>query len=247
MKTQYRNLATRLLLTTAIGTLAACGGDDDNNNTVVTPPAPPVTQQFEISVVNLTAAQPFSPIAVIAHGGEYSAFTVGEAATPGLERLAEAGDNAEFIDEAEADAAVVATVSGDGPLGPGATEILSIEVEEDQLAGLQVTGITMLVNTNDAITAARGLSLEGMEVGDSIQVSIISYDSGTESNTEAAGTIPGPADEGEGFNAARDDIADEVRAHPGVLTADDGLAASVLTEVHRWDNPVARVSVTRVQ
>ncbi|PHQ61813.1 MAG: hypothetical protein COC08_03300, partial [Maribacter sp.] len=33
---------------------------------------------------------------------------------------------------------------------------------------------------------------------------------------------------GEGFNATRDDV-DRVHAHPGVISADDGLANSVLS------------------
>ena len=63
---------------------------------------------------------------------------------------------------------------------------------------------------------------------------------------EAPGTIPGPADGGEGFNAARDDDADRVSMHGGVVSAMDGLITSVLTEQHRFDNPVVGVSVTRV-
>jgi len=103
------------------------------------------------------------------------------------------------------------------------------------------------VNTNDAFTALNNLGAANMAVGESRTATTISYDSGTEANTEAAGTIPGPADGGEGFNAVRDDIANEVRMHSGVLSADDGLNSSRLSEIHRWDNPVARITVTRTR
>ena len=76
---------------------------------------------------------------------------------------------------------------------------------------------------------------------------ISAHHSGTEANTESAGTMPGPADNGEGFNSARDDLADEVRMHSGVVTSDDGLSGSVLTQEHRWDNPTVRVVITRVK
>ncbi|MGI9283362.1 MAG: spondin domain-containing protein [Endozoicomonas sp.] len=76
---------------------------------------------------------------------------------------------------------------------------------------------------------------------------ISAHHSGTEANTESAGTMPGPADNGEGFNSARDDFADEVRMHSGVVTSDDGLSGSVLTQEHRWDNPTVRVVITRVK
>jgi hypothetical protein len=48
---------------------------------------------------------------------------------------------------------------------------------------------------------------------------------------------------GEGFNALRDDM-DFVRIHPGVISAQDGLAGSDLSGDHRWDNPVVKLVVT---
>lgn len=74
----------------------------------------------------------------------------------------------------------------------------------------------------------------------------IAYDAGTEANTEAAAHIPGPAGGGEGFNVARDDIADRVAIHSGVVSQDDGFAASDLTGQHRFDNPVAQVRIERI-
>ena len=161
--------------------------------------------------------------------------------------MAEAGDNSELIVEADADANVLTTVSASGPLPPGATEILMLSLDEDQVIDLQLSMASMLVNTNDAVTATRSLDIASLEVGASMSVRTLSYDSGTEANTELVGTIPGPVDGGEGFNAARDDIADAIRGHSGVVTADDGLASSALSHVHRWDNPVAAVTITRLQ
>lgn len=233
--------------------LAACGGSDSEETILAeeepapTPPPPPVTQTFEVSVVNLTAAQPFSPIAVIAHTEAYSVFSVGEPATEELEILAEGGSNAELIAAADGDSAVVMTAAADSPLPPGGSTNMSLTVEEGQLPGLLVSMTTMLVNTNDAITAALNVSPEGMEIGDRMVLTTISYDAGTEANTEAMGTMPGPADNGEGFNAVRDDLADQVTRHSGVITVDDGLADSRLTEVHRWDDPVARIVISRTE
>jgi hypothetical protein len=238
----HKNLLLRGLIFSLVPLwLVACGSDNDDDDGEM----PTATQSFELRVVNLTAGQPFSPIAVIAHTEGYAVFTVGESATAGLELLAEGGDNADLLAEAEASTDVIATASAEAPLGPGGTETLSMTIEEDQLTGLLLSGVTMLVNTNDAITAVSGVSLEGMEVGDTVSLNAISYDSGTEANSEFVGSIPGPADGGEGFNATRDDIVDEVLMHSGVLTEDDGLGDSRLTDIHRWDNPVARFTVTR--
>lgn len=242
-----RNKNTLRFITASLLTigLAACGDNDNNND------APPVDvdvlQEFQVEVVNLTAGQPFSPIAVIVHTDGYSIFELGEPATIGLENLAESGDNSELISEATASTEVISTLSADAPLGPGSTETLTFTVNEDDLSGLLLSGVTMLVNTNDAITAVQDISLEDMDVGEVISLNTIGYDSGTEANSELIGTIPGPADGGEGFNSDRLDVADEVRMHSGVITSDDGLTVSRLTEVHRWDNPVSRIKITRTQ
>ena len=87
--------------------LAACTNDPTPiTNPPPTPPPPPAMATFEVTVSNLTNAQPLSPVAVIAHGDGYNVFTVGEAATAGLEVQAEGGDPADLIAEADADANV---------------------------------------------------------------------------------------------------------------------------------------------
>ena len=88
--------------------------------------------------------------------------------------------------------------------------------------------------------------MSSLAVNESLSRTSFSYDAGTEANSEAAGTIPGPADSGEGFNEMRDDI-NRVAMHPGVVTQDDGLASSVLTSQYKFDNPVAQIVITRTQ
>ena len=115
------------------------------------------------------------------------------------------------------------------------------------MLGLMTISVsTMLVNTNDAITGVSSVPISAMQVGDSVTMRSIAYDAGTEANTEAAAHIPGPAGGGEGFNAARDDIADRVAMHIGVVGLDDGFATSDLTGQHRFDNPVATVRIERI-
>lgn len=228
--------------------IAACSdsnnsGPDPVEPPPAPPPPPPSNAVFEVSAVNLTLGQPLSPLAVIAHDGSFRAFMVGEAASAGLEVLAEGGDNGAFLDEVEGRS----EASGAAPIGPGATNTIELELDSDDTAGALITVMTMLVNTNDAFTGLNAVDVSAMAVGDSFTRSTIVYDAGTEANSEAAGTIPGPADGGEGFNAARDDLADQVTMHSGVVTSDDGLTSSVLNQMHRFDNPVARFTVTRTQ
>jgi hypothetical protein len=90
------------------------------------------------------------------------------------------------------------------------------------------------------------VDVSALAEGDAWTGRAIVYDAGTEADTEAAGTIPGPADGGEGFNAARDDSDDRVTMHAGVVTQDDGLATSVLTSQHKFDNPAVMVRIERI-
>jgi hypothetical protein len=228
--------------------LSAC---DNNNGPTISPPPPPpppppAMASFDVTVTNLTNGQPVSPVAVIAHQEGYSVFTIGAAATTGLETLAEGGDNSMLLAEADADANVLSSGSGAAPIGPGGAETVTLDILESDLPTALFSVSTMLVNTNDAITGVNGVDVSGLAVGDAWTGRAIVYDAGTEANTEAAADVPGPAAGGEGFNAARDDRADRVTMHAGVVTQDDGLATSALTGQHRFDNPAVEVRIERV-
>ena len=245
---------TRLVLgMTVLLALAGCS-DDDNplpEPPVAPEPAPapptppaPVTSSYDITVTNLTNAQPLSPVAVVLHT-EGQLWEIGASASEELEYLAEGGDNSFVLGLPVA----AAGASGMGPIGPGASETISISIDvtdmtENDSALLSV--VTMLVNTNDAFTGINAQSLAALEPGQSWSTRTHVYDSGTEANSEAQGTIPGPVDGGAGFDAARDDV-NYVAMHPGVVSMQDGLATSVLTKQHGFDNPAAKITVTRTE
>lgn len=223
--------------------MGGCHDDEDNGgDNVIVAPAPdpaPVTMSYKLTVANLTNGQPMSPVAAVLHNGDFEGWTLGQSATSSLELLAEAGDNSEFVNQPM----VISSQTGTGVVLPGAVTELDLVVEETPTLTLSVA--TMLVNTNDAFTGIDGLSLSSMMVGDRISHNAFAYDAGTESNSEASGTIPGPADNGEGHHVDRDDV-DFVAHHPGVISLDDGLGASVLTEGHRFAGPVISLTIERI-
>ena len=241
----YKRLAGATLMALLV---AAC--DSDGNGLGAggqgTMP-PPATASFDITVSNLTNGQPLSPIAVIADQATFSVFEIGQPASTALEVLAEGGDNSDLIASADGIATPGGSVSGAAPIGPAGSETVSITVNQLALPGLEISVSTMLVNTNDAITGVNDVLVGDMAVGDSVTLRAIAYDAGTEANTETAATIPGPAGGGEGFNAARDDIADRVAMHAGVVGIEDGFATSDLTGQHKFDNPVALITIGRTQ
>ena len=228
--------------------LTALVGCNDSNTTTVTPvptptpppaPTPDPMMEYKVTVINMTNAQPLSPVAVALHAsGNW--WMVGQSASAALETVAESGDNsgltgADFV---------TASASGDGVVMPGMSGELMVSTTDQSAVMLSVA--TMLVNTNDAFTGLNAIDVSAMAVGDAMTYNAPVYDAGTEANSEMAGTIPGPADSGEGFNAARDDV-DYVAMHPGVVSNDDGLSDSVLTGEHKFDNPSIRIVITRMQ
>lgn len=241
--------------TGAVGPTGPAGADGTNgsNGNLAT---------FTVQLTNLTYSQPFSPAAIILHEPGYHAFTDGEAASLGLERLAEGGSPAELIAEAVATTQYLDAIATNGATPPrsvGSVSTLVVPVLD--IDDLRISFTTMLVDTNDAFTGLNAADISNMTVGQSISFMAPSWDSGTEANTETANTMPGPAataagggGASAGFDAERDDLFDRVHFHPGVVTkanasdaSKEGLSTSVLTEADRWDNPTSRIVITRTR
>jgi len=239
----FKKSALVIMLATA---LAACS-DNDNNDpiieepVVVEPATPePTVSEFTITFSNLTAGQPLSPLSVIAFEDE-APWTFGTSASVGLEMLAESGANEEYLSYESA----LAAVSAEGGIGPGETTTVTISVEDQETLNLSFAA--MLGNTNDTFTGLSLVDVSSLEVGDSLMRTTAAYDAGTEANTETAETVPGPAASGEGFNEIRDDIADIITMHPGIVSNQDGLSTSVLGVEHKFDNPVSKIVIMRTQ
>ena len=105
---------------------------------------------------------------------------------------------------------------------------------------LRLTVTTMLVNTNDAFTGLNAANVSNMAVGDIKTFMTVTWDAGTEANTETA-TMRGPAagaagggGEAAGYDVVRDDLADAVRLHQGVVTSANAEIQAVRTCLHRY-------------
>ena len=212
--------------------LGACSSDDD--------PAPATMASYDISVTNITNAQPMTPLAVVLHKHGYSGWTLGGAASSGLEMLAEGGATTDFLNEADTNSNVVMSKAGGG-VGPGTTTTVSMTIPAADVAGLHVSLASMFANTNDGFTGVSTMHIADLVVGDSASAHARVYDAGTEMNSELAADLPGKMGSG-GTNTTS-----VVLIHAGVLTTDDGLTMSALGEADRWLGPGAKVTVTRTQ
>jgi len=226
----------------SIVTLSACSDSNSSDSKeVVTPEI--ITQSFDLTLSNLSSNQPLSPLAVVIHGESYTAWSIGVESSIGLEKLAEEGDVTNFLAEAT-DAGAYTAKAGAGLIFPGEAETLELEsISSDDL---KLTFASMFINTNDAFIGIKDLDLASLDIGDELTVLITVYDAGTEENSELSGTIPGPADGGEGYNALRDDV-NVVSRHSGVVTNEDGYADSILDSSHRFDAPAAKLVLKRTQ
>ena len=241
MKYLNRKAGTLAVTILSASLLSACGGSSDNNNDSGSENNIE-TLSYDIKVTNLTSNQPLSPLFAQLHNSEYKAWKIGMAASVGLEMLAEGGDNSALLNGQSSN--VYRSISGAGAIGPGAADMLSIEA--DMSSSMQLTFISMLVNTNDAFIGRTGIDLSNLVVGEEVKYLLPIYDAGTEGNSELEGTIPGPADGGEGFNMARDDV-DYVARHPGIVGMDHGYSESVLNSTHGFDSPAAVLTITRTE
>ena len=225
-----------------VASLIACS-DNDNNMAVPEEPTPvpaPAEYSYRLTVLNLTHNQPLSPLAFALHQTSYRPWTIGMAASSGLEILAEGGATTDFLNDPE----IMAGLAGDGIIKPGMSQ--SVELTVSQRDNLMFSAATMLVNTNDAFTGLNARDIASLELGESLMMTGPVYDSGTEKNTESSGTMPGPADNGTGFDATQDDVG-FVTMHAGVVSQDDGLTNSVLDQSHRFDSTVAKFTIERIK
>ena len=235
-----RSTAMKLMAVAAMAGLVACGSDDDDD---MMGGAMATDYRYEITLKNLSYNQPFSPLAVVVDTMQTDYWSIGQASSAALEQLAESGDNSALL--AEVDAQAHYSGSGAGLILPAAQELIDIQFSADSaVAYLSVA--TMLVNSNDAFAGVQGVDLSTLAMGEQMKLAVMTYDAGTEANTEMAGTIPGPADGGQGFNADRDDV-DYVAMHPGVVANTLENSATVLNQSHRFDAPVAQLIITRTQ
>ena len=197
--------------------------------------------EYEITLTNASANQPLAPAALILHYSDYRAWNIGSPASAGLETLAESGNPAALIEAASN--AQDAKVSG-AILLPG--ESLSLQLSAVWREDLALTAVSMPVNTNDAFSGATAWEIADIAPGSSRSALLPVYDAGTEFNSESAESIPGPAAGGEGYSPDRDDIANVVARHPGVVSTAGGHLASALDESHRFDQGILHVRVTRL-
>jgi hypothetical protein len=204
-----------------------------------------------IKTQNLTQGMYFTPIATVAHTPDTSLFEVGEEAGSEIQEMAEGGSLAGLTTLATSINADILAEPTAGPLAP--TESVSGSfMTSDGNTVLSV--VAMILPSNDGLIGLDNWTIPS-EAG-IYTVYLNAYDAGTEANDElvgggAPGTPGMPAPPfltldtgGSGVTAAISNA--NIHIHPGNIGDDDatGGKSDVTNSIHRWLNPVGKVTVT---
>jgi len=199
------------------------------------------SRYFDVTVTNLTRGQQFTPILVASHRSGVRLFDLGQAASSGLQTLAEEGNVGPLTAELLAQRGVLEVVNSGALLDPGATVTIRVRTRP----GFdRVSVASMLIPTNDAFFALNGVRIAPETA--SASFTSVAYDAGSEVNDELCASIPGPFfDEcgGPGGGAAPTGGEEGyVHVHGGVHGTGD------IVEARRdWRNPVVHITVRRTR
>lgn len=209
--------------------------------------------QFEVEITNLSNAIYFTPFLVAAHPEGNNLFMVGQPASANLQAMAEGGDIAGLAADMMSIGATLVEDPASGVLAPATSTTFSMNT--DGTSNDRLSLAAMLLPTNDGFAALNAIEIPN-EVGTYV-FDVPAYDAGTEANDElltggGAPGVPGiPADPGGlmgsgGTGAATADANSTVHIHRGSLGDTDELAGTsdLDSRVHRWLNPVLRVTIT---
>lgn len=234
--------------------VAACGDAPDTAGPVaprleadVAPAAEAATRTYDVTITNLTTGQPLSPGVLATHTKQASFFHVGDPASEGLRLIAENGDESVAVGELTGRPGVFQVVDVNlptgrvgGPLPPSPTFRIDAAANANRIS-LAV----MLICTNDGFTGLDGVALPGGFKP--LTYYAAGYDAGTEANDERSASIVdpcfaiGPTTRPADGNA-RTPTAGVIEHHAGIQGG-----ADLDPSAHGWQNPVARITVQRVQ
>ncbi len=208
---------------------------------------------FTVEITNLTNGIYFTPFLVGAHPDGTSLFEVGQPASAEIQAMAEGGDIAGLVTVLDSIGGTVAANPAGGLLAP--TESASADLNTDGTDNVLLSVVAMLLPTNDAFAGLNSIRIP-TEPG-TYTYNLPAYDAGTEANDElltggGAPGVPGmPADPGGltgtgGTGAAAADANTTVHIHRGALGDADatGGISDLDNTIHRWLNPVVRVTIT---
>jgi len=229
------------LLTTSIASLIALTGFSTS------------AAELTIKVTNLTHGIAFTPLLVASHDSDTHLFESGVAASVALQKMAEGGSIADLSAQIDAAGGHKTENPNMGLLMPGTT---TPEFMHDSMNDTHLSLTAMLLPTNDGFAGLDSWKIPS-EAG-TYTILVNAYDAGTEANNElyvmGAGmpgqigipAVPTGTVGTNGTGLSTEDNNKMIHIHPGNIGDDmaDGGKSDLDNKVHRWLNPVLKVTVT---
>ena len=208
---------------------------------------------YKITITNLTAGQPLTPPILVTHTIRTGMFEVGEAASEGIQEIAENGNGAPLLEALSDDSQVHEVVAGMAPLvpanDPGNTGFESSETFTITAHGRAryLSFASMLICTNDGFTGLDSVRLPNHKK----TVYSVSYDARTEKNTEDFADMVPPCQGLIGVSTGDMGMgeSDPNLAEDGIVIPHAGINGGIdlFPEVHGWGDPVAKIEIERVR
>ena len=209
---------------------------------------------FTVNIQNLTSGIHFTPILVAAHNSSTHLFQSGTKASVDLQAMAEGGAITGLSNAVHNAGGVTTTDPAGGILGPGKNATTG-NIDTSNTNNHYLSIVAMMLPTNDGFIGLDSYKIP--QAAGTYTININAYDAGTEANDEIinGGGAPGvagiPKDPG-GYNGTNGtgvttkDTNTYVHIHRGALgdTDANGGKSDLDSRVHRWLNPVARVTIT---
>lgn len=211
-----------------------------------------MAQDLSITVTNLSQGLYFTPIITSAHTSDNHIFMSGETATAELQAMAEGGDISGLMSVlSNADANTNENPAG-GLLAPGMSTSYTLTNDS---TNTHLSMAAMILPSNDGFIGLDSWKIP-TEAG-TYTININAYDAGTEANNElingggAPGVLGIPAAPGgdsgtNGMGVTDTESNTTVHIHRGNLGDDalDGGKSDLDNSIHRWLNPVAKLTIT---
>ncbi|MFQ6019171.1 MAG: spondin domain-containing protein [Dehalococcoidia bacterium] len=216
---------------------------------------------YRVTLENRTSGQPLSPPVAATHRKSIRMFRVGKLASPGLEAIAEDGDQSMMFARFDGSDKATDAVDLRLPLTPSGMTATVMGMEVDDSETFDITAhpgdrfslATMLICTNDGFTGLNAVKLP-KKVGSVVEFMLAGYDAGTEDNTELSGDIVDPCSGLGPVGLPGDpDLNDDtlvdtappeaIHHHPGIMGVGE---LDPDTSVHGWTDPVAKVTIERL-
>lgn len=212
---------------------------------------------YQVTIENLTSGQPFSPPVAATHKQSMHMFQEGGMASDALAAIAQDGKPMPMFMLFNKSKQVTQAVNAMKPLSPRGTQKMVMGKPVSDSATFMIKAApgdrfsvsTMLICTNDGFT---GLDAVKLPQSGSESFMLNSYDAGREKTTEKSadlvdpctglGPVPLPGDPNMNRDAEVATVpAEPIQPHQGIQGVGD-----LSVDRHGWDNPVAKVTITRM-